>query len=99
MFATPRRSAAAPSSDVEEARHFYGDTLGIATSEQNSLMTLHLAGGRDLAWSTPSRITSRRPTRSSTSVVDDIDKAVDELAGRGVPVRAVRRLRARTSGG
>jgi catechol 2,3-dioxygenase-like lactoylglutathione lyase family enzyme len=33
--------------DLEKARQFYGDLLGIRTSAEYGLMTLHLAGGRD----------------------------------------------------
>ena len=33
--------------DLQEAQNFYGGILGIATSENNGLMTLHLVGGRD----------------------------------------------------
>jgi len=33
--------------DLEAAKKFYGETLGIRTSEQYGLLTLHLAGGRD----------------------------------------------------
>lgn len=41
--------------DREKARQFYGETLGIKTSEQHGVLTLHLAGGRDtlvpyIAW-------------------------------------------------
>jgi catechol 2,3-dioxygenase-like lactoylglutathione lyase family enzyme len=33
--------------DLEAAKKFYGETLGVRTSEQYGLLTLHLAGGRD----------------------------------------------------
>ena len=33
--------------DLGEARTFYGETLGLPTSEEHGLMWLHLAGGRD----------------------------------------------------
>lgn len=33
--------------DLEAAKKYYGETLGIRTSEQYGLLTLHLAGGRD----------------------------------------------------
>ena len=32
--------------DVDRAREFYGRTLGLRTSEENGIMTLHLAGER-----------------------------------------------------
>ena len=33
--------------DLERAHQFYGGTLGLRTSEDNGLLTLHLAGSRD----------------------------------------------------
>ena len=33
--------------DIETAKKFYGETLGLRTSERYGLLTLHLAGGRD----------------------------------------------------
>jgi catechol 2,3-dioxygenase-like lactoylglutathione lyase family enzyme len=34
--------------DLEQARQFYGETLGLRVSERNGLLTLHLAGDRDV---------------------------------------------------
>jgi catechol 2,3-dioxygenase-like lactoylglutathione lyase family enzyme len=69
--------------DLEQARQFYTGTLGIRTSEQYGLVTLHLAGGRDTliypkADHTPASYTILN------FPVDDIGKAVDELSARGV---------------
>jgi catechol 2,3-dioxygenase-like lactoylglutathione lyase family enzyme len=69
--------------DLEQARQFYTGTLGIRTSEQYGLMTLHLAGGRDTliypkADHTPATYTILN------FPVDDIEKAVDELTARDV---------------
>ncbi len=83
MFANTKAFSGFAVGDLQEARHFYGDTLGIATSEQNGLMTLHLAGGRDtLVYPKPDHVPATYTILNF--VVDDIDKAVDELAGRGV---------------
>jgi catechol 2,3-dioxygenase-like lactoylglutathione lyase family enzyme len=69
--------------DVQNAREFYGETLGLETSEEHGLLTLHLAGDRDtLVYQQPNA------TPASYTIlnfpVDDIDEAVDELASRGV---------------
>jgi catechol 2,3-dioxygenase-like lactoylglutathione lyase family enzyme len=70
--------------DVEKARQFYGQTLGLRVSEQHGMLTLHVAGDRDIlvypkgADHTPATYTILN------FPVDDIDKAVDELAARGV---------------
>jgi catechol 2,3-dioxygenase-like lactoylglutathione lyase family enzyme len=69
--------------DMDKAREFYGSTLGLRTSEEYGLMWLHLAGGRDTLVYQQSD-----PTPASYTIlnfeVDDIDKAVDELAAKGV---------------
>jgi len=69
--------------DLQKAREFYGETLGLKTSEQYGLMTLHLAGGRDTLVYPKPDFTPATYTILNFPV-DDIDKAVDELAARGV---------------
>ncbi len=69
--------------DVEEARKFYGETLGLKTSVEHGLLTLHLAGDR------PTMVYPKPDFTPATYTilnfpVDDIDEAVDELAERGV---------------
>ena len=34
--------------DVARAKEFYGDTLGLETSEENGILTLHIAGEREV---------------------------------------------------
>ena len=46
MFANAFGSFAV--SDVRAARAFYGEMLGIRTSEEDGLLTLHLAGDRSV---------------------------------------------------
>jgi predicted enzyme related to lactoylglutathione lyase len=69
--------------DLEAAKKFYGETLGIRTSEQYGLLTLHLAGGRDtLVYPKPGHVPATYTILNFP--VDDIDPAVDELVRRGV---------------
>ena len=69
--------------DMERARKFYGETLGLRTSEQNGLMTLHLAGDRDtLVYPKPGHVPAGYTILNFP--VDDIDATVDGLAARGV---------------
>jgi catechol 2,3-dioxygenase-like lactoylglutathione lyase family enzyme len=83
MFANTKAFSGFSVDDLEKARQFYGDTLGIRTSEQHGLMTLHLAGGRDtLVYPKPDHAPATYTILNFA--VDDIDKAVDELAERGV---------------
>jgi catechol 2,3-dioxygenase-like lactoylglutathione lyase family enzyme len=69
--------------DLEQARRFYGETLGIKTSEHNGLVTLHLAGGRDTLIYPKDSHTPAGYTILNFPVAD-IEAAVDELAARGV---------------
>ena len=69
--------------DLEAAKKFYGETLGLRTSEQYGLLTLHLAGGRDtLVYPKPDHVPATYTILNFA--VDDIDAAVGELASRGV---------------
>jgi catechol 2,3-dioxygenase-like lactoylglutathione lyase family enzyme len=69
--------------DMDKARAFYGDTLGIETSSENGIMTLHLAGDRPT-------IVYPKPDHAPAAYtilnfrVADIEQAVDELAASGV---------------
>jgi predicted enzyme related to lactoylglutathione lyase len=83
MFANTKAFSGFAVDDVPKAREFYGETLGIDTSEENGLLTLHLAGDRDtLAYPKP----GHRPADYTilNFPVDDIDSAVEELTKRGV---------------
>ncbi len=83
MFAKTKAFSGFSVDDLDKARHFYGDTLGIETSEEYGLLTLHLAGGRDtLAYPKPNHTPATYTILNFE--VDDIDQAVDELAARGV---------------
>jgi len=69
--------------DLEAARAFYADTLGIETTEENGLLTLHLAGDRPtLIYPKP----DHEPAGFTilNFPVGNIESAVDALASRGV---------------
>ena len=69
--------------DIDKARAFYADTLGIETSEEHGMLTLHLAGDRPtLIYPKPGHEPASYTILNFP--VDDIDGAVDALAGRGV---------------
>ncbi len=83
MFENTKAFSGFAVNDLEKARRFYGETLGLKTSVANELLTLHLAGGRDtLVYPKPDH------TPASYTIlnfpVDDIDTAVDTLLARGV---------------
>ena len=83
MFAQTKAFSGFAVDDLDQARHFYGETLGLETSERNGLLFLHLAGGRDtLVYPKPSHTPADYTILNFP--VDDIEAAVDELAARGV---------------
>ena len=83
MFANTRAFSGFAVADLQAAQKFYGEVLGIATSERNGLLTLHLAGGRDtLVYPKPSHVPADYTILNFP--VDDIEAAVDELSARGV---------------
>ena len=70
--------------DLEAAKRFYGDTLGIETESDPGLLTLKLGGG-----ARPTLIYHKPDFEPATYTilnfpVDDIDAAVDALLERGV---------------
>jgi catechol 2,3-dioxygenase-like lactoylglutathione lyase family enzyme len=84
MFAkTPAFSGFAVD-DLDGARAFYRDTLGLeVTDEEMDVLTLHLAGDR------PTMIYPKPDFEPATYTilnfqVEDVDAAVDELSSRGV---------------
>jgi predicted enzyme related to lactoylglutathione lyase len=69
--------------DVAAAKAFYGDVLGIDVTEDDGMLTLHLAGGRDtMVYPKPDFVPATYTILNFP--VDDIDQAVDELTARGV---------------
>ena len=69
--------------DIAVAKEFYGGTLGLEVSEDNGLLTLHIAGGR------PVMVYPKPDHEPATYTilnfpVDDVDAAVDRLRAAGV---------------
>ena len=72
--------------DIPAARAFYAETLGLRVTEDNGMLTLHLAGeGGDRP-----TLVYPKPNHEPASFtilnfpVDDIEAAVDELTAGGV---------------
>ena len=83
MFANTKAFSGFAVDDLEAAQNFYGQTLGLNTSEHYGLLTLHLAGDRDtLVYPKPDHVPASYTILNFQ--VDDIDAAVGELASRGV---------------
>jgi predicted enzyme related to lactoylglutathione lyase len=83
MFENTKAFSGFSVNDLEAAKKFYGEVLGLKTSERYGLLTLHLAGGRDtLVYPKPDHAPATYTILNFA--VDDIDAAVDELISRGV---------------
>jgi catechol 2,3-dioxygenase-like lactoylglutathione lyase family enzyme len=83
MFGTTSAFSGFSVDDVRAAKEFYSETLGLKVSEEHGLLTLHIAGDRDI-------LVYPKPDHTPASFtilnfpVNDIDRAVDELTERGV---------------
>jgi len=69
--------------DIEAARGFYGDVLGLTVTEENGMLTLQLAGDR------PTLVYPKQDHQPATYTilnfpVEDIDAAAEALMERGV---------------
>jgi predicted enzyme related to lactoylglutathione lyase len=83
MFENTKAFSGFAVDDIAAAKQFYGETLGLKVTEENGLLTLHIAGDR------PTLIYPRPGHEPAAYTilnfpVDDIDAAVDALTERGV---------------
>jgi predicted enzyme related to lactoylglutathione lyase len=86
MLADAKATSGFAVDDLEEAKRFYGETLGLKVTlldEENGLLSLELAGGRNTLIYRKEDFTPATYTILNFEV-DDADAAVDELASRGV---------------
>jgi catechol 2,3-dioxygenase-like lactoylglutathione lyase family enzyme len=84
MFENTKAYSGFAVDDLEKAREFYGETLGLKTSEEEQgAFTLHIAGDRPtLVYPKPDHAPASYTILNFP--VDDIGEAVDELTRRGV---------------
>lgn len=84
MFADTKAFSGFAADDLQKAREFYSEILGLRTSmPEDGLLTLHLAGDRDtLVYEKPDFTPATYTILNF--VVDDVEAAVDDLVARGV---------------
>ena len=87
MFAESKAFSGFAVDDLQKMLEFYGETLGVKTTvldEENGLAQLELAGGDrpTVVYVKPDFVPATYTILNFP--VDDVDAAVDELAGRGV---------------
>jgi len=69
--------------DIEKAKNFYGEVLGLDVSEEHGMLDLHLAtGGTVLVY--PKETHMPATFTILNFPVNDIDAAADELISKGV---------------
>lgn len=83
MFGDTKAFSGFSVDDIAAAKRFYGETLGLAVTEEHGMLGLHLAGGTEIL------VYPKNDHRPATYTilnfpVDDIDQAVGRLTERGV---------------
>jgi predicted enzyme related to lactoylglutathione lyase len=83
MLAQSKAFSGFSADDIPAAEEFYSETLGLQTSQENGLLTLHLAGDRaTLVYPKPNHTPADYTILNFP--VEDIDAAVEGLSARGV---------------
>ncbi len=86
MFANTKATNGFAVDDIDAAKRFYGETLGLGVkvlSEEYGVSSIELAGGRDtLVYAKPDFVPATYTILNFE--VDDVDAAVDELVSKGV---------------
>jgi catechol 2,3-dioxygenase-like lactoylglutathione lyase family enzyme len=83
MFTNTKAFSGFAVDDIDKAREFYSETLGLKVSDENGLLTLHIADDRPtLVYPRPNHTPAEYTILNFP--VDDIDQAVDDLTARGV---------------
>jgi catechol 2,3-dioxygenase-like lactoylglutathione lyase family enzyme len=83
MLADSRAFSGFAVPDIEQARRFYGEVLGLVVEEESGLLRLRIAGDRDI-------VVYPKPDHTPATYtilnfpVDDLEATVDALAQRGV---------------
>ena len=83
MFRNTKAFSGFSVNDIQKAKEFYGETLGLEVSETHGLLSLHLAGGATiLVYPKPNHIPATFTILNFP--VADIEEAVDQLSRKGV---------------
>jgi catechol 2,3-dioxygenase-like lactoylglutathione lyase family enzyme len=83
MLANSKAFSGFSVNDIDKARQFYAETLGLRVTEEHGLLTLHTPGDRNTLIYPKD---DHQPATYTTLnfPVDDVEKTVDELTARGV---------------
>ncbi len=83
MFKDTKAFSSFSADDIQKAKEFYGEKLGLEVSENNGLLELHIAGSSNIMIYPKDNHTPATFTVLNFPV-GDIEKAVDELTGLGI---------------
>jgi len=85
MFDSTKAFSSYSVDDVERAKQFYGETLGLPVADgEMGILALSVGGGREVMIYPKGEAHEPASFTVLNFSVDDIDAAVDELTGRGV---------------
>lgn len=83
MFDTSKAFSGFAVKDLDEAKRFYTDTLGMQASEEHGLLRLQIGeGAAVLVYPKPDHVPATFTVLNFP--VADVEASVDELAGRGI---------------
>jgi len=83
MFKSTKTFSSFSSNDLQKAKEFYRDKLGVEVEEnQMGILTLHLAGNEVIIYPKP----NHEPATFTVLnfAVDNIEQAVDDLISKGI---------------
>ncbi|MGN9906924.1 VOC family protein [Phytohabitans sp. LJ34] len=83
MFESAKAFSGFSVDDIAAAKAFYAGTLGLKVTEEHGMLTLHIEGGSQILVYPKENHTPATFTILNFPV-GDVDKAVDDLAARGV---------------
>jgi catechol 2,3-dioxygenase-like lactoylglutathione lyase family enzyme len=84
MFEPARAVPTIAVSDIERAKEFYGGTLGLKVKDERADGIRYEAGGGTSLLVYPSQFAGTARSTYMGFAVDDLEKTVEELRGRGV---------------
>ena len=73
-----------PASDIERAKRWYQETLGLAPAEENEGGLEYRTGGGTRFGVYPSQFAGTNQATAMGFEVDDLDRVADDLIGKGV---------------
>ena len=84
MFESASAHATIAVTDIDRAKKFYGEILGLRVKEERSGGVVYEAGGGTWMLVYPSQFAGTAQSTSMTFEVADLEPAVEELAARGI---------------